>query len=672
MVASALAGAAVAQQPAHRGGASSASHTSSHTDRIIQDERVRESSGLARSTYDRHILFTHNDSGDGPRVFAVDKQGNTVGVLSLEGAKSRDWEDISTGPGHSLWVGDIGDNRRKRSNITVYRFDEPQELSDKSVPSVKYDFAYEDGAHNAEALMVNPVTGRVLVATKDRRGAGIYRAPEKLSTTQTNTLTRIGTTTAKSVTAGAFFPDGKSFVLRNHPWAFVYEGVGQEPRKVRMPDQRQPESLDVSAAGGSFLVGSEGKQSPVNRVVFDPDAEESNEPPPRPNDGPPPPPEDPTPPPPNDNGDSDTAPLGWSLDAPATPASGTVKPESFGAVGDGKHDDSAALQQALDAAADSDKKVLLSGDHTYLSKRALTVPSKSYVYGEGAGSVLKFTWTENDSKHDGFYLGNEDQKNGNTDITFDNFAIEGAASGKPGGPKSMREAPRVPAIRLRLVDRFEVTNLNVSYAPGMSVLYQGCSNGRLSGNTVHHSGRDGITGNWHKKNMHEILVENNKISKIGDDGIAVIGASGQTPNNKAIPYNIVVRNNEIHGWPENPNGLQIGRGIALQALTKVVVSNNLVERTHSDGILLAGSTRSFSKDPKTGERWRSSDIDIVGNRVVDAGQNYKGSHKDIREPGHNGITVKASDNVTLRENDVTNSYGKDVWFGRDCKKCKSD
>lgn len=67
----------------------------------ISDTRVTASSGLARSTYDRGILFTHNDRSDGPRVFAVRRDGSTRAVLTLEGAKSTDWEDMSNGPNNS-------------------------------------------------------------------------------------------------------------------------------------------------------------------------------------------------------------------------------------------------------------------------------------------------------------------------------------------------------------------------------------------------------------------------------------------------------------------------------------------------------------------------------------------------------------------------------------------
>src|SRR3712207_5658169 len=65
--------------------------------RTLDDSRIVESSGLARSTYRRGTLFTHNDSGDRARVFAVSPSGRTQAVLTLGGVKPKDDEDIAAG-----------------------------------------------------------------------------------------------------------------------------------------------------------------------------------------------------------------------------------------------------------------------------------------------------------------------------------------------------------------------------------------------------------------------------------------------------------------------------------------------------------------------------------------------------------------------------------------------
>lgn len=235
----------------------------SSVDRVLRDPEITESSGLARSTYDRPLVWTHNDSGDGPRVFAVSATGETRATVRLDGAAARDWEDISTGPDHTLWVGDIGDNTRSRATISVYRFREPRTVSSGRISPTRFTFRYADGRHNAEALMVRPKTGRVFVVTKSPDGGGIYRAPRELSTSTVNVLRRVASAPLK-ITAASFAPDGRQFVLMNYSTAFLYSAIGERARVIDPPTTRQGESVEFTRTGDRVLLGSEGTQSPVH------------------------------------------------------------------------------------------------------------------------------------------------------------------------------------------------------------------------------------------------------------------------------------------------------------------------------------------------------------------------------------------------------------------------
>ena len=65
-------------------------HVNSHT--------VREESGLCASRRHTNILYTHNDSGDRARFYALDATtAHIKATLNVEGATSHDWEDIACG-----------------------------------------------------------------------------------------------------------------------------------------------------------------------------------------------------------------------------------------------------------------------------------------------------------------------------------------------------------------------------------------------------------------------------------------------------------------------------------------------------------------------------------------------------------------------------------------------
>ncbi|KIF75003.1 membrane protein [Streptomyces sp. 150FB] len=241
----------------------------------IKDPRITESSGLAASHLHPGIYWTHNDSDDGPYVYAVDSRtGETVATITMTGVgEPRDVEAISIGPDGDVYVGDIGDNLGGSwDHVWIYRFPEPARLKDATVRATQYTVKYADGPRNAESLMVDPKTGRVYIASKNEDGGGLYEGPATLTSSGTNVFRRIGD--VPWVTDGAFSPDGKHLVLRSYLGATSYVWKNGElgaSEAVGAPFQGQSESVTYTADGRALMFGSEGKESQVERLDVEPE-----------------------------------------------------------------------------------------------------------------------------------------------------------------------------------------------------------------------------------------------------------------------------------------------------------------------------------------------------------------------------------------------------------------
>lgn len=230
----------------------------------IEDPRIREASGLARSPRHQGVLYTHNDKGTASTVYAVDSSG-TRAVLMLNEASALDWEDIASTPDGQLWVGDIGDAEGVRPSISVHVVEEPEILSSGTLASTTYQVRYPDGQHNAEALLVHPSTHRVYIVTKDEQGGMVYRAPARLTPGEVNTLRPV-MEAPPNVSAGDFSPDGRSLVLRSQSYAYFYPTLDGQPITERMPEQPQGEAITFDQAGTYVLLGSEGDDSKILRA----------------------------------------------------------------------------------------------------------------------------------------------------------------------------------------------------------------------------------------------------------------------------------------------------------------------------------------------------------------------------------------------------------------------
>ncbi|MFJ8676423.1 hypothetical protein [Streptomyces sp. NPDC093589] len=239
----------------------------------IGDSRITESSGLAASRAHPGIYWTHNDSDDGPYIYAVDgRTGRTVARITLRGIGApRDVEAISIGPDGDIYVGDIGDNLGGTwDHVWIYRFPEPKQLRDATVTATQFDVKYAEGARDAEALMVHPKTGRVYIASKKQDGGGaLFAGPRRLSTSGTNVFRKVAPIDVW-VTDGAFSPDGTRLVMRSYFGARMYRWQHDRPKddigSVGVPIQQQGESVTFTPDGRTLMYGSEGDHSEVKPV----------------------------------------------------------------------------------------------------------------------------------------------------------------------------------------------------------------------------------------------------------------------------------------------------------------------------------------------------------------------------------------------------------------------
>lgn len=258
---------------------------------------INECSGMADSRRNPGIFWINNDSGDGAYLYAVNRQGATKGVFLVRNASANDWEDIAYGPGpdgkgNYLYIGDIGDNSRRRTDVTIYRIKEPKvgtNVGTKDVPllteepTIRRTFRYPDGPHNAEALLVHPKTGIIYIVTKEESGvSGVYKFPaEPEEWWEQNTLSRVGTVTitgekhpfADLITAGDISPDGKKVILQSYLRAYELRLPGTakdfdeiwktKPNQIPLPALAQGESICYSVDGKSIFTSSEKAPAPL-------------------------------------------------------------------------------------------------------------------------------------------------------------------------------------------------------------------------------------------------------------------------------------------------------------------------------------------------------------------------------------------------------------------------
>lgn len=255
---------------------------------LLEYAELNEASGLAASTINRNLLWTHNDSGDANRIYALNEQGRHKGVFYLKGCDARDWEDIAVGPGPQkdisyIYVANTGDNFGLFDTKHICRVKEPRLTSKTAVDGVLdnvdvISFRYPDGNHDAEALFVDPLTLDIYVITKQTKQAVVFRAAYPQPLHQTVTLTPVATLAIDYVLAASISADGSEILMRagNDVWYWqrqnnipLLEVFKSKPQKIPYIPEPQGEAIAWQANGrGYYTVSEEARAKPAHLYYY--------------------------------------------------------------------------------------------------------------------------------------------------------------------------------------------------------------------------------------------------------------------------------------------------------------------------------------------------------------------------------------------------------------------
>lgn len=256
----------------------------------VRERALDEVSGLDAGIRSPRAWWLHNDSGDLPRVFAVGRTGRTLGVFRLAGADAVDWEAMDVGPGPRpgvsyLYLGDIGDNDARRAEVTVYRVPEPRVATGggtlTGVETLR--LAYPDGPRDAEALVVDPRSGALLLIEKREEGgpAAVYRAPGGirpgvLTTLRRSGTMRLGNGLVNAVTAADLSRDGARLAVRTYGSVYLWQRSPRRsveatlralPCRGPTPLELQGEAVAFRPDGRSYATVAEGPRPSLHLVA---------------------------------------------------------------------------------------------------------------------------------------------------------------------------------------------------------------------------------------------------------------------------------------------------------------------------------------------------------------------------------------------------------------------
>lgn len=221
-------------------------------------------------------MYAVGDSGSDDKVAVLDLQCGLERWLPVP-VDPYDIEDVGS-VRDALWLADVGDNGRRRDTVALTRLDVTDGTGEL------HRLTYPDGAHDAEALLIEP-GGRPVVVTKEWFGtAGIYvpadgATLDDLPSPGPTPLVHVGTpvldstsndaTLAAPITGGAVSADGSVAAVRTYTDVYLFPVVDGDVvaaltsgTSVRVPIVAPQGESIAFTPDGDLIAGSEAGNAP--------------------------------------------------------------------------------------------------------------------------------------------------------------------------------------------------------------------------------------------------------------------------------------------------------------------------------------------------------------------------------------------------------------------------
>jgi hypothetical protein len=244
------------------------------------NSEISEMSGIVRSRRRDNLYWVHNDSGDSPRLFALDGEGRNIlptfsrftsyGEEPEEGkqlwqgfpvmyADAVDWEDIAA-DGQYLYIADVGNNGNDRRDLAIYAVSEiDPTASTRSAVIQKYPVFYpeqqafppQDWYYDSESIFA--WNSGVYLITKHRQGRGnawepgarLYRLDTRY-TDQPNTLYLVDSNPELTAATGAdVSPDGAMLAVVSYSALWLFDRPDNGDRWLSAPARHFQFDTDV-------------------------------------------------------------------------------------------------------------------------------------------------------------------------------------------------------------------------------------------------------------------------------------------------------------------------------------------------------------------------------------------------------------------------------------------
>lgn len=163
-----------------------------------------------------HLLWVIEDAGNKNNIYGLDLKGRLVKNINISNAKNNDWEDLTSDDFGNLYIGDFGNNHKRREKFTIYKVGNLNPIGNKTTAeAIRFKLSKEVKPKDFEAFFL--FDGYFYIFSKENKSSIVLKVPNSIGEHVAELVTVFNLDgKPQKITSAAVSPNKKTIVLLNH------------------------------------------------------------------------------------------------------------------------------------------------------------------------------------------------------------------------------------------------------------------------------------------------------------------------------------------------------------------------------------------------------------------------------------------------------------------------
>ena len=176
---------------------------------------LKETSAIEK-TATSDILWVIEDAGNKNNLYGLNTKGDIIKDISIDNVQNIDWEDLTSDAEGTIYIGDFGNNSKKRKSFAIYKISNPENAKATAKAEV-ITFKLPAGMKSEDFESFFIYNDTFYLFSKTHKKCKLFKVPNQIGDHEARYISEFklkGKNT--KVTSADISDDGKTVVLLNH------------------------------------------------------------------------------------------------------------------------------------------------------------------------------------------------------------------------------------------------------------------------------------------------------------------------------------------------------------------------------------------------------------------------------------------------------------------------